>query len=119
VARFACFLLLWIFCVSAVPPAGSQERRLQFGSSREHTAWIASVLRAVQTIKAGMTRADLMKVFTVEGGLSMPSQRTYVYKLCPYIKIDVKFAVSSRNEEHSTDKILEMSRPYLDWSVMD
>lgn len=117
--RLARSLLLFIVCLNALAPAGSQEATLQFGSSREHTAWIATVLRAVQTVKVGMTRGDLVKVFTVEGGLSMPSQRTYVYKLCPYIKVDVKFAASSRTEEQSTDKIVEISRPYLAWSVMD
>ena len=117
--RFTRFLLLCIVCIYAVATAESQEATLQFGTSREHTAWVASVLKAAQTIKVGMTRADLTKLFTVEGGLSTPSQRTYVYKLCPYIKIDVKFAASSRTEELTNDKIVEISRPYLAWSVMD
>jgi hypothetical protein len=67
----------------------------------------------------GMTREDLTKLFTTEGGLSTTSQRTYVYQQCPYIKVDVKFAASSREEELPTDKIVEVSRPYLAWSVMD
>lgn len=66
-----------------------------------------------------MTRSDLLKVFTTEGGLSTTSQRTYVYPQCPYIKVDVKFAASSLHEELPTDKIVEVSRPYLAWSVMD
>jgi hypothetical protein len=40
---------------------------------RQHSAWIGDALRAMQTIKAGMTRADLLKVFTTEGGLSAAS----------------------------------------------
>jgi hypothetical protein len=86
---------------------------------KEHTAWIAEVLNATQTIKPGMTRADLMKAFTTEGGLSRTSRRTYVYRHCQYVKIDVKFAASSRDEELPTDEIAEISRPYLAWSVMD
>ena len=66
-----------------------------------------------------MTRADLMKVFTTEGGLSIASHRTYVYRQCPYIKVDVKFTAPSLGEELPTDKIVEVSRPYLEWSVMD
>jgi hypothetical protein len=85
----------------------------------EHTAWVAEALRASQTLKVGMTRSDLMKVFTTEGGLSTTSQRTYVYRQCPFIKIDLKFTVSSHDEELPTDKIAEVSRPYLAWSVMD
>jgi hypothetical protein len=33
----------------------------------EHTKWIDNVLRSVQTIKVGMTRAELLEVFTTEG----------------------------------------------------
>lgn len=85
----------------------------------EHTKWIDNVLRSVQTIKPGMTRAELLEVFTIEGGLSSISQRTYVYRQCPHIKVDVKFAITNRDEELLTDKILEISRPYLAWSIMD
>ena len=66
-----------------------------------------------------MTRSDLLKVFTTEGGLSQSSQRTYVYRECPYIKMDVKCAASSKSEELPSDKILEVSRPYLAWTVGD
>jgi len=65
-----------------------------------------------------MTRSDLTKLFTTEGGLSTIQQRTYVYRQCPYIKLDVKFAASSA-VELPTDKIVEVSLPYLAWSVTD
>jgi hypothetical protein len=60
-----------------------------------------------------------MKVFTTEGGLSTRFEQTYAYRQCPYIKVDVKFAVSRRDEELPTDKIIEISRPYLAWIVVD
>ena len=113
----ARFVLLTILCVSAVAQLKSRQPASQI--DREHTAWLTDVLNAMQSIKVGMTRSDLMKVFTTEGGLSTTSQRTYVYRQCPYIKVDVKFAASSRHEELPTDKIVEVSRPYLAWSVMD
>ena len=75
----------------------------------EHTAWIVDVLNATQTIKIGMTRSDQMKVFTTEGGLSPTSRRTYVYRQCPYVKVDVRFAASSRDQELPIDKIIELS----------
>jgi len=84
-----------------------------------HTTWIADALKTMQTIKVGMTRSDLAKGFTTEGGISTTSQQTYVYRECPYIKVDVKFAASSRDRELPTDRILEVSRPYLAWSVAD
>ena len=84
-----------------------------------HTKWIANALQVMQAVKVGMTRSDLLKVFTTEGGLSTTSQQTYVYRQCPYIKVDVRFAASSDEKELPTDKIVEISRPYLAWSVFD
>jgi hypothetical protein len=83
-----------------------------------HTEWVAKSLIAMQGIKVGTTRADLLKIFTTEGGLSSASQRTYVYRGCPYIKLDVRFKASTR-EELPSDPITEVSRPYLAWTIMD
>jgi hypothetical protein len=70
-----------------------------------------------------MTRADLLKVFTTEGGLSTRLQRTYVWQQCPYIKVDVRFKPDGdekeRLQEHPTDTIVEISRPYLQWMIID
>ena len=115
--RLARFVFLCILSVSAI--AQSEPPQTPSQIERDHTAWIAGALNAMQTIKVGMTRSDLVKLFTTEGGLSTTSRRTYVYRQCPYIKVDVKFAASSRDGELPTDKIVEVSRPYLAWSVMD
>jgi len=88
-------------------------------TEQEHMAWIDSVLRSIHTVKVGMTRADLMKVFTTEGGISDAMQRTYIYRGCGYIKVDVKFAATGPFDERPDDRILEISRPYLDWAVSD
>jgi hypothetical protein len=69
------------------------------------------------TIKPGMTRAELLKVFTTEAGLSTRTHRTYVYRECPYIKVDVEFA-SLQNPgdefaESAEDTIVKLSHPYL------
>src|SRR5437868_2376726 len=55
---------------------------------------IANVLKQCQTIQPGMTRAELSTVFSTEGGLSTVTHRTYVYRDCPYIKVEVDFAPS-------------------------
>ena len=85
----------------------------------DHTKWVTDAIRSIQMIKLGSTRSELLVLFTTEGGLSTTAQRTYVYRLCPNIKVDVKFAASSREEELPTDKIIQISRPYLAWSIMD
>jgi len=115
--RLARFVFLCILSVSAI--AQSVPRHIPSQIERDHTEWIAGALNRMQTIKVGMTRSDLVKLFTTEGGLSTTFQRTYVYREYPYIKVDVKFAASSRDGERPTDKIVEVSRPYLAWLVMD
>jgi hypothetical protein len=87
----------------------------------EHTKWIARVLHTIQTVKPGMTRSDLRKVFREEGGLSTRAHRKYVFNGCPFIKVDVDFVFSDRDmaSEKPEDKISSISRPYLEYSIMD
>lgn len=85
--------------------------------SQQRTLWIAKVLKQIDTIRPGMTRTDLESTFTTEGGLSTRRQRTYVYKDCPYIKVDVFFSDAGATE--AEDRIVSISRPYLAFSVMD
>jgi len=85
--------------------------------------WVSSVLKQIETIKVGMTRQDLLKVFTTEGGISTRHQRTYVHKECGYIKVDVEFKSVGQEDqklkELPADQITVISRPYLQWSIGD
>jgi hypothetical protein len=91
--------------------------------STERIAWVTASLREMQTIKPGMTRADLLKVFKEEGGLSTRTARRYVYRDCPYFKVDVKFdpvgTPSGKLDETPQDRITHISQPLLEWSIMD
>ena len=65
---------------------------------QDHAAWLTQVLKKMETIKPGMTRWDVLKVFrTEEGvhrteGLPFPGFReTFVSQDCPYFKIDIEF----------------------------
>ena len=104
------------FAVFVQPAARSQD-------PKTHSEWIAQSLREMETIKVGMTRADLLKVFTEEGGLSTRTQRQYVYRECPYIKVAVEFERVGNAEapfpENGKDKIVKISRPFLEWVVLD
>lgn len=104
---FIRFVFVCIFFLSAIAQSESQDRITQSHVDAEHTEWIAKALMTIQTIKIGMTRADLMKVFTIEGGLSTTSQRTYVYQKCPYIKVDVKFSPTSRMKNARRTRLLK------------
>jgi hypothetical protein len=89
----------------------------------EHTQWVASVVRWTYDIRPGMTRKDLRRVYTTEGGISSRTQRTYVLKGCPSIKVDVEFVPVGNAQdglmESPNDQILKLSKPYLDFSHMD
>ena len=83
-------------------------------------------MKEMATVKPGMTRSDLLKIFREEGGLSSPDHRTYGYKDCPYFKVDVDFRPASdavdqqvRRSELPRDIIVAISRPYLAWIVTD
>src|SRR6476659_10218435 len=90
----------------------------------EHVAWVAEGLKQMQTIKPGMTRTELLVVFTTEGGLSTPLHRTFVSRDCPYFKVDVEFEAVGRPGrdaavESDLDRIVRLSTPYLQFSIMD
>jgi hypothetical protein len=98
-------------------------------ASQEHVAWVVEVLERMQAIIPGMTREALYRVFTTEGGLSTGLRRTFVSRDCPYFKVDVEFQAVGRREkdadgrvtlvEDDRDLIHEISRPYLQFSIMD
>ena len=95
----------------------------QTATNKDLTKQISVIITECQKIKPGMTRAELLKVFTTEGGLSSPKHRTFVYRGCPYIKVDVDFTLSELKqyelEERPADIIIKISKPYLDWSIGD
>ena len=79
------------------------------------TQRVAEIYTASVKIKPGMTRAVLLKIFTREGGASSPQRRCFVYPSCPYVKVDVEFAVpETRQEELPSDVITKISKPYLE-----
>jgi hypothetical protein len=109
-----------------VPVSGQMDPELaikQVGTDETFNDRLAGALWECQTIKPGMTRGELSRIFTTEGGLSTPRHRTYVYRECPYIKVDVDFTLTNSTqspaEERPTDIIAKTSRPYLEWSVND
>ena len=121
-AAIAAFLFALVIFLPVQSLRGSQ-------GSAPQIEWVARSLKEMQTIKVGMTRAELMKVFTTEGGLSSALSRTYVYRECLYFKVDVEFKPVGRPvrdrsgrvalTEAKDDVIMKISKPYLDWSTVD
>ncbi|MCD6049832.1 MAG: hypothetical protein K0Q55_1235 [Verrucomicrobia bacterium] len=83
----------------------------------------ADVLAECQQIKPGATRAQLLKIFTEEGGISNARHRTYVHRSNPYLKVDVEFTLTDPKqsfvEEKPTDIVSKISKPYPAFSVID
>jgi hypothetical protein len=108
-----------------LPPSSAQEGEgVRPPQPESHSDWVLKTMKRMESVKVGLTRADLLKVFDEEGGLSTRQQRTYVYRGCPYFKVDVKFqAVGVLDEEGAAespdDEIVEVSKPYLDYRVAD
>ena len=102
-------LIVFLLCFIAMSqsrPAGPLVENPQ-----TPTAWIRLTLQRIETIKPGMTRGELERLFTVEGGLSTRTHRTDVYRECPYVKVDVEFRASEGPIRR--DVITSLSRPYL------
>jgi len=87
---------------------------------RGHTNWISECINRTEYIYPGKTRAELLKVYTTEGGQSTRLWRRYVYRQCPYIKVDVEFkAIDDDRYEKPSDVITKISKPFLEWSICD
>ena len=88
----------------------------------EQARWIRENLPELESIKVGMTRGELLKVFMVEGGISTRTRRRYVYRKCGYVKVDVEFAPAGDQDniaERPGDRITKISKPYLELTIMD
>src|SRR6266481_5591986 len=118
IRRFFVLLLL-----STIVIGGSAfVRPLQSASpgpcTQDHAAWLTQVLERMETIKPGMTRWDLLRVFRTEGarptftmgGAPTVLRETFVSQDCPYFKIDVEFQPTFGIPNR--DVIVKVSKPY-------
>jgi hypothetical protein len=127
--RRSLFVMLAAAAVQGSKTIIAQPVPQSTGSSCDSLGWVSTVLTKMLTIKPGMTREALLKVFTTEGGISTPTQRIFVSRDCPYFKVNAEFRVVGRPErdgdgrinleEGLADVITKISGPYLAYSIMD
>ena len=107
-----------IFLSNTFTFQSAAEHKLQ----QEREDWIRKAATDVDGIRVGMTRADLSKVFTTEGGLASRDHRFYIYRDCSLIKIEVRFKPVPElrddqgrllGQDAPEDIITEVSRPFL------
>lgn len=80
-----CFLV--IIC-SVLTLTGSV-----YQTDRNNDQWLQQRYVEATSIKEGMTRADLLKVFRMDGGLQLMLPTRYVLNNSNLIKVDVEFDV--------------------------
>jgi hypothetical protein len=116
-------MLLFAFGLVAVVSAAAILPSSKSCRTDEHTEWIAKSLKEIESVKVGMTRADLLRVFKEEGGISTRTWRRYVYRDCSYIKVDVEFEpvgeLENKLSQSPRDRIIKISKPFLEWSILD
>ena len=127
--RLFVLVLLSILAIGGSAPVRSMQSASPEPCAQDHKAWVKHALEQMETIKPGMTRQDLLRVFRTEGGLSTGLRRTFVSRDCPYFKVVVEFKAVARPErdnagfvtliEDSRDIIDKVSIPYLQFTIAD
>src|ERR1700749_1304537 len=63
----------------------------QCTSQSDYNVWVSRALGRMLTIKVGMTRNQLMEIFTKQGGINPAKENHFVSRDCGYFKVNVKF----------------------------
>jgi hypothetical protein len=103
-------------------------RSASSGPCLRDEAWLAQLAEKLESIKPGMTRMDLLRVFKTEGRqpkstVGVGLRRTFISRDYPQFRVDVEFkqasgpdllgAVSVISFEDNRDIIVKISKPYL------
>jgi len=111
-------------CLFLQPLKPATQVRVVSKEEEKHEAWLLERLREARSIKAGMSKADLLNVFTPDGGFQRIPPERYVLRTCQYIKVHVRFQLPGERPlakipPDTELKILIISRPYLDLPIAD
>ena len=103
--------LLGIVNLTARPrtlPTPRQDKRL----------WVEDLYKEATSIKVGMSRADLLKVFEVDDGVQRIPAERYVLRSYPHIKVrvefDVKYGQGYKEKPDAEIIIKSISKPYVE-----
>ncbi|MDR3690531.1 MAG: hypothetical protein P4L46_14225 [Fimbriimonas sp.] len=86
-------------------------------TERQHWDWFLGQIKAIRSVRAGMSRKEMLRFVTTEGGLSSRTRQSFVGKGCPELKVDVMFRASSGGVD--SDTVASVSIPHVDYMVMD
>ena len=95
----------------------------QVETSQTSKKWLQDRYEEATSVKVGMSREDLLKVFDQDGGLDTIPARRYTLRSCSMIKIDVEFdtqyGVRYAKKPDPELKITNVSKPYLEYASLD
>lgn len=82
---------------------------------------VAEALSAFQQVKKGMTRADVEKLLSLDGGMDFRTKSRYVFPKCDYLKLDLEFSPDPKvtNASSPRDTVISIGRPYLAYPSKD
>ena len=102
---------------------GSMNTRGQGELEEARRQWLYERYAEATSMKPGMSRADLLRVFKEDGGLQRIPATRYLLKSCNMIKIEVEFDTEYgqryKKKPDAELKITKISRPYLEYPQMD
>jgi hypothetical protein len=107
-----------VACLS-IAPASSPAQKVFTEEEGKHYAWLRDRVTEAYSVQAGMSRADLLRVFEPDGGLQRIPPRRYILRECDLIKVDVQFAfpegISSSNPPPDNELVISsISKPYFE-----
>jgi len=84
--------------------------------------WVAECLKDFQTLKPGMTRAEIESKFPVNGGITAHPNARFRHPSCHYFKIDVEFKIDKEDKNREwgeSDRSTKFSKPYIEQPFFD
>ena len=86
---------------------------------------IASCLKDFETLKPGMSRSEISRLFPLDGGIHRISVVRFTHPDCPYFKVDVEFEFDRNPDDQNrptrgdNDRSTKISKPYLEAPFLD
>jgi hypothetical protein len=91
----------------------------------ECSKWVEACVKDFESLHPGMTRSEVQARFFMDGGLQGISPVRFTHPSCPYFKVDVEFDFKrdandqNRAIQAGTDRVIRVSKPYLERPYMD
>jgi len=121
--RFSIPIAFAILGLLALCAARSEQTK-PVPSETDHTAWVQKCLNDFQAIKPGMTRSEVEARLHTDGGFQGVQLRRFVHPACHLFKVEVEFEVKGDANDQTwasrgKDKVVKVSKPYLEPMFMD